>query len=621
MKTLKPFLIAILAIFAVSCSYSVKSPDNGLVAEVDGQDFTVLHDGRTTFGTVHMGLIAENGDFDTDLKLKKVSPMRIVTDDYTMPAGKRSHCYNKAYERTYTYVNPEGKKLAVIVRLYNDGFAFRYVTPSGVVVTEEKTWFSVAEGVHRWISPYDSGYEQPFPHTTTGASLEGRKWFRAPEGEWGFPALIEPQSGLFALITDSDLRQGDSGARLVNADDKEKYVVTLTAPAAFNSGMSPWRVAIIGELSDIVESTLVTDLATPSQIADTDWIKPGVSSWIYWAYNHGSKNYDIITDYIDLAAEMGWPYCLVDWEWPQMENGKTIDDVMAYANAKGIGINLWYNSGTSWVGDGAPQPEDLLNTAKSREKEMAWLEGIGAKGIKVDFFSPDAPDMVNYYLDILADAAQHHLTVDFHGSTIPNGWQRTWPNMLSMEGIYGAEWYNNGPFFTPVAASHNATIPYTRNVVGPMDYTPATFTDSQFPHITTNAHELALPVLYESGLQHMADRPEGYRSLPQEAQDVLKTLPAKWDDIKLLAGYPGESAIIARRSGSTWYIGGINGLDEPVSLVFTLERLGIKGQWSSILFCDGSEDREIRVTELHKDEYISIPCRARGGFMARIETE
>jgi len=618
MKTLKLIFFAAMALIAASCSNAIQSPDKALRAEVEGQSFTVYYGDAQVFANIHVGLVTETANLDSALVLKSVSCAKKVVDDYIMLTGKRSHCTNSATERTYTYDNPEGESLKVIVRLYNDGFALRYVTEEGVTVVEDKTSYSIADGVNRWITPYDYGNEQPFPHSTNGGPVKARAWYRPGVGEWGYPALVEPQEGVFALLAEADLRRGDSGSRLDNAADPEVYQVKLLGPAVFNGGMSPWRCAIIGKLSDIVESTLITELSTPSQVADTDWIKPGVSSWIYWAYNHGSKDFNIIKDYIDLAVEMEWPYCLVDWEWPQMENGD-INDVLAYAKERNIKINLWYNSGTSWVGESAPQPQDRLNTAENREEEMAWLENLGASGIKVDFFSAAAADMVNYYIDILEDAAKHHLTIDFHGCTIPNGWQRTWPNMMSMEGIYGAEWYNNGPFFTGDASWHNATVPYTRNVIGPMDYTPGSFTDSQFSHITTNTHELALPVLFESGLQHMADRPAGYAELPEQAREVYKTLPAVWDDTKLLAGYPGESAVIARRSGSKWYIAGINGKTEPVDLTFSLERLGLN-DWSSILFTDSDEDRVIAISELQaENNNVSIPCRARGGFLAVIQ--
>ena len=596
-----------------------ESPDRRLSAAVDGQTILLTWQGDRPVTRIHLGLVTEQGNLDSALVLKKSTSPQKVDADYTMITGKRSHCRNQANEKVFTYANPDGQTLEAIVRLYNDGIAIRYRLPEGVVVTDDRTSYHVATGVDRWIAPYDYGNEQPFPHDTEGKAVRDRYMRVMTDGRWSYPALVEPQQDLFLLIAESDLRRNDSGSYLVNADDSEQYRVQLVGPAAFCDGLSPWRFAIVGSLADVVESTLVTDLATPCRIADPAWIEPGVSSWIYWAYNHGSKDFTLVKQYIDLAADMGWPYCLVDWEWPEMTGGGDIHDVMAYAREKGIKINLWYNSGTSWVGPSAPQPQDRLNTAENREREMQWLNEIGASGVKVDFFSPDNDTTVNYYLDILEDAARHHLLVDFHGCTIPNGWQRTWPNLMSMEGIFGAEWYNNYPLMTRLAATHNATIVYTRNVIGPMDYTPGAFTDSQFPHITTNAHELALPVLYESGLQHMADRPEGFASLPAEARQVYSTLPAAWDDTRLLAGYPGQSAVLARRSGQTWYVAGINGTDEDIDLAFSLDRLNSAAK-TARLFSDGEADRDIRVSDLALDgSPVSIPCRPRGGFLLVIQ--
>lgn len=592
-----------------------ESPNHQLSAEVNGQSVTLYDKSKQMVTRIHLGLITDQGNLDSCLVLKQSTAAKTIKADYTMVTGKRSHCTNRANEKTFTYDNADNMPLEAIVRLYNDGVAIRYRIPQGVKVTDDCTSFFVADGKDRWIAPYDFGNEQPFPYDTEGKTVKDRNLRDVTNGQWSYPALVEPQKGLFMLIAESDLRSNDSGSYLVNADNSEQYKVQLVGPSAFCDGLSPWRFAIIGSLADVVESTLVTDLATPSQIADTSWIQPGVSSWIYWAYNHGSKDYTLVKQYIDLAAQMGWPYCLVDWEWPEMTNGGDINDVMAYAKQKGVKINLWYNSGTSLVGPHAPQPQDRLNTAESREREMQWLESIGASGIKVDFFSPDNDTMVNYYIDILKDAARHHLLVDFHGCTIPNGWQRTWPNMVSMEGIYGAEWYNNYELMTTLAPPHNATVVYTRNVIGSMDYTPGTFTDSQFPHITSNAHELALPVLFESGIQHMADRPGGYESLPFEARQVYSHLPAAWDDTKLLAGYPGKSAVVARRSGKTWYVAGINGTDEEINLAFTLKRLNLKPK-KVLLFSDGEAERDIKVSHpsLSGDK-VCIACRARGGFL------
>ena len=217
---------------------------------------------------------------------------------------------------------------------------------------------------------------------------------------------------------------------------------------------------------------------------------------------------------------------------------------------------------------------------------------------------------MDYCQDLIESAARHHLLVNFHGAPIPRGWQRTYPNLLSTEGVYGAEWYNNVAHFTKKAASHNATLPYTRNVIGPMDYTPCAFSDSQHPHITSNAHELALTVLYESGLQHLADRPESFLAQPQEVQDFLGRLPVAWDETRFVSGYPGESAVIARRSGDTWYVADINGLDDPQTLETDL---GFIGKGKATLFADDGSGQWI-IGPVDKLP-AKIDCQPRGGFL------
>jgi hypothetical protein len=312
---------------------------------------------------------------------------------------------------------------------------------------------------------------------------------------------------------------------------------------------------------------------------------------------------------------MNLPYVLIDWEWDEMANGGNLEDAIAYAKEQGIKPLLWYNSSTAWLG---PGPLYRLNSKENREKEFAKLQQMGVKGIKVDFFQKDSLSTMNYFIDILEDAAKYELMVNFHGATIPRGFQRTYPNMVSVEGVYGAEWYNNAPVLTNRAAAHNCTLPFTRNVVGPMDYTPCTFTDSQFPHITTDAHELALLVVFESTLQHLADRPEGYMAQSEDVRNFISSLPTVWDDTKLLAGYPGEYVVMARRSGDKWYIGGLNGTDEEKSITFNLPA----EISTSVLFADTQAEYEQDNCMIDKVEFsaaanssVEIVCKPRGGFI------
>lgn len=466
------------------------------------------------------------------------------------------------------------------------------------------------------MQQYDPGYEKFFPVSTDGKLPD-----RPKVNSWGYPGLVELQDSVFMLITEANIRRGHCGSLLFNGDNNDRYQVKLAdkKQVAERTWGSPWRVLIIGGLSDIVESTLVTDVSDPSKVEYTEWINPGMVSWIYWAYNHGSKDYQKVKEYIDLAAEMHWPYNLIDWEWDEMSNGGNLQDAVKYTLNKGIKPLLWYNSSTNWIG---PGPLFRLNKKQDREKEYAWLSEMGIAGIKVDFFSGDSVSTMNYYIDLLEDAIKYKLMLNFHGATIPRGWQRTYPHMMSIEGVYGAEWYNNAPILTNRAAEHNATLPFTRNVVGPMDYTPGTFSNSQHPHITSYAHELALPVIFESALQHMPDRPSVYYGLPEPVKRLLSELPVAWDDTKLLAGYPGEEVILARRKGNVWYIGGINGTNETKTLHISLDKIAVNGKKISI-FKDGIDDKHFAIEEniplANVKSDLTIECLPRGGFVAVIK--
>ena len=614
MRSVVATLLCLLSpLFATA--QQIASPNGRISAQTEGGRLVVTCEGK-------QALLLEDLPFTN----QAFTFVRDVKDDYRMLTGKRLVCSNEAKE----YTAPLEGGTTMVLRLYNDGIAFRY-DHTGTWKGDDPTIFRIPEGTRRWMQQWTDAYEGFFPLSTTyqvapvpsfsGISKSEEGW----NNRWGYPVLTEPHDGLFVLISEADIERGQSASCLYN--DKELFKVV---PADLTKGTepavshTPWRVAIIGSLADVVESTLVTDVSHPSQIEDTSWIQPGVVSWIYWAYNHGSNDYAIIKKYVDMAATLHLPYVLIDAEWDQMSRlpgneGKTIEDAIAYAKEKGVRPMIWYNSSVGWV-DGAPTPKYRLNKPEDREKEFAWCERLGVAGVKIDFFSGDNQMNMEYCLDLLESAARHHLLVNFHGATIPRGWQRTWPNLMSTEGVYGAEWYNNVPTFTAKAASHNATLPFTRNVVGPMDYTPCAFSDSQHPHITTHAHELALTVLFESGLQHLADKPESYLAQPQEVQDFLSRLPAVWDETRFVSGYPGESVVLARRSGSTWYIAGINGTDEEKELALPLEgilspsRLHAPSTSGISAFLDDGE-RAWKILPGVSQIPASVTCRPRGGFV------
>ena len=617
-KRAKSIGVILLLLSTTVASAQVVSP-NGKVQWVEnGSGFSIeyLSEGSKTevLSIPTIGLLTKDGG-GKDLTLKGKSETKRISDRYQMICGKRHECANEANEMSYVYTDRLDRRLTLTVRAYNDGVAFRYALENlqNTRVTEEKTIYTIPEGTKRWMQKWTEPYEEFFPLSTTGVSENKR---------WGYPALLQASETVFALITEAGIERNNSASSLYNDKNSSEYRVVPDENMQNVSGSwtSPWRVVITGTLPEVVSSTLVTDVSAPNRLSDTSWISPGSVSWIYWAYNHGSNDYQIVCKYIDMAHEMNFPYVLIDAEWDEMKNGGNIEDAIHYAHEKGVKPLVWYNSSTAWIKAwGAPGPHERLNAPEDREKEFAWLEEMGVAGIKIDFFAGDKQETMEYCIDLLECAAKHHLLVNFHGATIPRGWQRTYPNLMTVEAVYGAEWYNNNATLTNKAARHNATLPFTRNVIGPMDYTPCTFSDSQHPHITSHAHELALSVLFESPLLHWADKPESYLVQPKAVKDFMTGLPTTWDETRLLGGYPGDAVVLARRSGKRWYVAGINGKDEPQVLALNASCFG-KGRYT--IFTDGAKGEKSWSIKTGTGSLPkTLSCKARGGFVIVFETK
>jgi len=571
---------------------------------------------------INLGLSRSDQDFSTELKFLKTGKLVLINEQYTAIHGKRSQCSNSANEVVISFENPSNAKLNLIIRAYNDGVAFRYEFPekSGTfVVKDELTAYSIPDSTKRWLEKFNTANEGLYSTMKDGNEQK----------DWGYPALFNTaDKSCWYLIHEADVNRTYCGTKLISYGDKTKYKLAFpdqwngrgkgeSQPTIALPWKSPWRVVVVGGLSDIVESTLINDVSTPSKLTNNDWIKPGKASWNYWSDNHGTKDYKVVCDFADLAASMNWPYTLLDWEWDAMGNGGKLEDAVKYIYSKGLKPLIWYNSGGdhNWV---TATPMNRMLTHENRVEEFTKLNKLGIVGVKIDFFESEKQDMIKYYLDILEDAAKFKIMVYFHGCLVPRGWQRTYPNLMTYEGVRGAEWYNNGPEFTAAAPAHNATLPFTRNVIGSMDYTPVTFTNSQYPHITSYGHELALSVVFESGFQHLADRPEGYYALPDAAKTFLKDVPNTWDNTKLLDGYPVKDIILARQKGDKWYIGGINGENSEKTKTLKFDFLPDNSSYKLTLIADGNHDKDFKVQYMvvNKSSSVDVKLLRRGGFVA-----
>lgn len=632
-KHIRHWLIAIMLIACsstgLSQQLSVSSPNGKIIVALTCQqqgttgswhlEAIYAANGLATsvIPRIKLGLQRNDQDFSNNLKFLRAGKPVLIQEKYTTIHGKRSLCSNSANEVVVSFENPSKAIMNVIIRAYNDGIAFRYAFPEktgNFTITNEHTSYIVPDSTVRWLQKFDLSNEGLYKKTITAQE----------KGDWCYPALFHSElSNCWYLIHEADVDRSYCATKLSSDGQQSIYKVTLPYPHEGEGEAlpqitlpwkSPWRVIIMGQLSDIVESTLVDDVSKPSVLTKTDWIKPGLVSWNYWSDNHGTRDYQTVCRFTDLAASMDWPYTLFDWEWDAMTNGGNVEDAAKYALSKGVKPLIWYNSGMfKWI---TATPFDRMKTHESRMKEFAWLKSLGFAGVKIDFFLSEKQFMMEYYLDILEDAAKAEMMVYFHGCLVPRGWARTYPHLMTYEGVRGAEWYNNNHELTTTAPEHNTVMPFTRNVVGSMDYTPVTFTNSQHPHITSYGHELALSVVFESALQHMADRPEGYYDLPDAARSFLKEVPVAWDDTKYLDGYPGKDAIIARRKNDNWYIGGLNSENREKTKTLKFNFLNNNTKYKLTLIADGKHDKTFSTDYLVVDKHsqIDVKMLRRGGF-------
>ena len=648
---MKNFFIKSIAMFAffafISCGgkkteWSVLSPSENIEFRIKLDEtghltynVSLVESGsaKQVIADSPMGIRRGDATFFQNLKYTDKLSSIAINESFSLPTGKRKIIDTKVNELTLIFKNDKGSEIQVIIRVSDDGVAFRYRFPEAdsqlFTVEEELTGFNIADGGKTWMAPYDKvstyspGYERYYengvPIGTTAPGEEG----------WCLPALFQTKNA-WMLLTEAALDSTYFGFHLQPNADGGKYLLRMpetteannvctNIPSSSLPWSTPWRVLIVGKnLSDVVESNMVVSLNPPSQIEDESWIKPGRASWSWWSDWPSPKDFGKLKKFVDLAAEMGWEYSLVDANWDLMTGGN-IEELVKYANSKNIGILMWYNSGGPH-NSVTERPRDIMNDPEKRREEFKKLAEWGVKGVKVDFFQSDKPQIIKQYFDILKDAADNKIMVNFHGCTMPRGWNRTWPNLMSMEAVRGAESYGFDENYTEKAPWHNTILPFTRNVIGSMDYTPVTFSNQQFPHKTSYGHELALSIVFESGILHLADNCESYQTLPEAPKNFLKTVPVTWDSTLLLAGYPGKDCVIARKSGDTWYIGGINGTTENLSWEIDLSRLN--GQdFTAAIISDGVSNKEFNTSEitLKQGEKLKVEVLPFGGFVATLK--
>ncbi|MGE5798434.1 MAG: glycoside hydrolase family 97 catalytic domain-containing protein, partial [Ignavibacteria bacterium] len=540
--------------------------------------YSVSHSGSIILKKSKLGITRTDDDFSSNLTLDSVSNESVVSDNYTLLHGKRLRCSYTGNKRVFYLKNSNAKIFQIIFQVSNDGVAFRYHFP-GKMDSILKI-FKEVSSFHFDISA--KAFLQHCPDARTGWSFSQPSYeeyynMNMPVGTiapnqagWVMPALFN-FGKYWICITETAVDTNYCGSRLSQFSPDGEYSIQFPQPQEGRSGepvlpesvlpwYTPWRViAVTDNITDLVESTLETDLAIPARYDVSSWLQPGIASWSWVILKDSATEYDTQRQFIDFAASMNWRYCLIDAFWDTQIGYEKIKQLADYAKTKNVKILLWYNSAGDW--NTTPlTPRDKMLTGESRRAEFRKLKDMGIGGIKVDFFGGDGQSMMKYYIDILKDAAKYNLAVNFHGCTFPRGWYRTYPNLVSMEGIRGEEYATFAQFFADNQPSHCTIIPFTRNLFDPMDFTPVNF--SGIPNITrktTGGFEIASSVIFTSGIQHIAETRNGMASEKDFIKEYMRSLPETWDDVKYIDGYPGKFVVLARQKGERWYIAGING--------------------------------------------------------------
>lgn len=608
------------------------SPDRHIAVDVTvsptgALTYAVTRDGNPVILQSNLGIAVQGADLTQGLTLTVSSRVKPIEDRYELATAKKRHITYRANEQTHTVRNAQGQAMDVTFRVSNDGVAFRYrVVGKNLKFVRETSAFAFDQSTKAWLQPmavaqtgwsntnpsYEEHYQREIPvgaPSTLGAG-------------WVFPALFRTGDTWVAL-TEANLDGSFHASRLHT--DSRGGVYRLDVPAApevFTDGallakskgdlVTPWRIIALGSLRTLVESTLGTDLAAPAIAFDKAKVQPGHASWSWALLKDDGTYLDIQKRFVDYAADMGWDYTLVDADWDRKIGFERLRELVDYAAAKEIGILVWYNSSGAW--NKTPySPKGALLTRAARVREFARLREIGVKGVKIDFFAGDGKSMIAYYVHLLQDAADAGLLVNFHGATLPRRWSRTFPNLMTVEAVKGFEFTTFDQKDQDAMPPHAAMLPFSRNLFDPMDYTPLVLGDiPKIKRVTRNGFELAEAVLFLSGIQHFAERPEGMAGVPDYVKQLLHDLPRSWDDVRFIDGYPGRHAVIARKSGDSWYVAGFNADSEERSVGLDLSFIAGR---SGTLITDGDGERALSQAPI-KAGKTSIRIKARGGFVA-----
>ena len=601
MRTKLLLLMVLCALGMTAQTKRVTSPDGKMVVTVKVENgkatYGVEYDGVEMVKASRLGVETSIGDYTKHLSVVK-SEESVVEKHYDISRTKTSHVDFKAHRLDVTLANERNNQMVVTFLVANNDVAFNYTilrekadAPQSIIIKEEETAFRLPDETTTFITPQSDpmiGFARTKPSYEEVFSNDAPMNRKSQYGHgYTFPALFHVGNKGWVLISETGVTSKYVGSRLSDYDDEDGYEIDYpmegesngfgtTKPAIALPGSTPWRTITIGrDLKPIVETTIPFDPLEPLYEASQSY-KPGRYTWSWLIWQDESCNYNDQVTFIDLAAKMGYEYCLVDAWWDTNIGRERIAELSRYAQSKGVSLLLWYNS-NGYANDAPQGPFNCMNSSLARNREMAWMQSIGVKGIKVDFFGGDKQHTLALYEDILSDANRYGLQCIFHGCTLPRGWERLFPNYVASEAVLASE----NVFFDPGAAKREAfdlTLhPFCRNAVASMDWGGTMMNrfmskdnKSRHPRMTTDMFEIASAITVQTSVQCMAVQPNNLAELPQVELELLKSLPTTWDETRYIDGYPGKFVVLARRHADKWYIAGLNAEKDAKKLTLQL---------------------------------------------------
>ena len=642
----------IVSILAISLSLNslaaqdvvVKGPDEKLQLVVFVQDeetpcYSVTYNGKAMLEKSPLGISTNIGDFTKALKLSGHS-VEVIDTVYHQTRIKTSQIHYRANELTCNLENAQGQKIGIVFRVSNNDVAFRYTLPrqggkGSVTVNHEQTGFRFPRQTTTFLCPQSDamiGWKRTKPSYEEEYKADAPMSERSQYGHgYTFPCLFRNGDKGWILISETGVDSKYCGSRLLGHEnglytigfpqEGEMNGNGTTAPGLALPGETPWRTITLGEtLAPIVETTVSFDVVKPLYEASGKY-EYGRGSWSWIIGMDGSTKYEEQLRYIDFSAAMGYQSVLVDALWDTQIGYDKVEKLAKYGAEKGVGLYLWYNSNGYW--NDAPQsPRGIMDNAIARRKEMKWMQSIGIRGIKVDFFGGDKQVTMQLYEDILADANEYGLLVIFHGCTLPRGWERMYPNFASSEAVLASENLHFSQGSCDNEAFNACLHPFIRNTVGSMDFGGSAlnkyYNADNAPRgsrrMTSDVFALATAVLFQSPVQHFALAPNNLTDAPEWAIGFMKEVPTTWDEVRFIDGYPGKYVVMARRHGDKWYVAGVNAQKETVKLKIALPMF-MPGDQVRV-FTDNEElQGNVKQIKVNKKQELQLAIPCNGGIL------